>query len=346
MFRQLIRPYTRVSHFLLGAIVISVVMTAAFWRESLSSPRYFIISTTWSLTIFLTQWMGHVFIGIKLDEKWPILQYPAKRITFGAIGFIIYAVSAFLIVQIAMYFIVTGGLPQDLWNWALSQTKISVSIAFVFTLFFTAIGYFKSWKKAELNAQKLETEMLRYKYESLQNQINPHFLFNSFNVLSDLVEDEPQLAKEFIQKMSGLYRYVLESRDRKLVSLAEELAFIRSYIFLIKTRFEDKLEVKITVDNPDGFYIVPMALQLLIENATKHNVATSNKILKVNIHQNGGSIRVTNNLQPKSSLESSTKKGLQNLRQQYSFFTEQALIIQETEEFFSVEIPLLDKEEV
>ncbi len=344
MLKQLIRPYSKFSYFLLGSVLISIFILFLFWQDSFARPDYFLLALFWVFTIFFTQWFGNVYIGLKLDERWPVLEYPVKRNILGVIGLILYSVIAFVLVQSLMYTLFVGGVPEDVGAWLWREIKISIPISFVISFVFSSVGYFLSWKKAVLNAQKLETEMLRYKYESLQNQINPHFLFNSFNVLSDLVEDEPTLAREFIQKMSGLYRYVLESKEQELVPLEEELAFIKSYIFLIKTRFENKLEVSLEVKDVAGFYIVPMALQILVENAIKHNMATSSKILKVKIIKQGDTISVINDLQLKSSLEASTKKGLKNITQQYAFFTTREVVIEASEKAFQVVLPLLLKD--
>ena len=343
MLKTLIKPYSKLSHFLLGSFAVIFVIIWIIWNDSFKDPAVLAIAIFWTSSIFFSQWFGNVYIGIKIDERWPILTYPIKRTIIGLFGLIIYSVSAFLVVQTIMYYLFLDGLPTATSTWIWKQVSISLPISFVVSFFFSSIGYFLSWRKSELNAQKLETEMLRYKYESLQNQINPHFLFNSFNVLSDLVEDEPKLAKAFIQKMSGLYRYVLESREQELVPLEEELAFIRMYIFLIKTRFEDKLIVDLDVECGQGLFIVPMALQILVENAIKHNMATSKKVLKVRIFIEGDTVVVSNNLQLKSSLASSTKKGLKNLRQQYEFFTEREISVLNTGSEFVVRLPLVMK---
>jgi len=343
MLLKLIRPFKDLRQYLLGALVISFLIVLVIWDDSFSNPLNLTIALFWCLTIFLTQWLGNVYIALKIDERVPILEYPVRRSIYGVIALIIYSVIAFLLVQSMMYYIFLGGIPENVSKWALSQIKISLPISFIISFVFSSLGFFQSWRKSEINAQKLETEMLRYKYETLQNQINPHFLFNSFNVLSDLVLEDQKLAVKFIQEMSGLYRYVLESKEKELVPLEEELDFIQSFIFLMKTRFEDKLDIKLDVEVGENEYIVPMALQLLVENAVKHNMATSSKVLHVEIIKEGNSIKVKNNLQLKSSIERSTKKGLQNLRQQYHFFTKREVLVNETNGEFVVEIPLLNK---
>jgi LytS/YehU family sensor histidine kinase len=183
--------------------------------------------------------------------------------------------------------------------------------------------------------------MLAYKYESLRNQINPHFLFNSLNVLSDLVYDDQAMAVKFIQQMSDLFRYVLDSRDKELVPLKDELEFIRSFIFLLKTRFEDKLKIEIDLAaNPDD-YIVPMTLQLLIENAVKHNEVSEAFPLTIVVRKNGDTLEVENNLQLKKVNDESTKTGLKNITQQFAFFSEKPIKIITSDERYVVRVPIL-----
>lgn len=342
IIEYLIRPFKKISHFILAGVGITLLIQVTLWRESFESIRLFSIGFTWVLLIFITQWLGNTFIAHLLDQKFPTIEQPVKRNVFGIIGLVLYSTIAYLIVQSTMLSVYNGAIPDDYFQWAIGQAKIILPISFVISFVFTYIGYFNDWRRSELNAQRLETEMLRYKYESLQNQINPHFLFNSFNVLSDLVVDDQQLAVKFIRKLSELYRYVLEVRDKELVPLQEELDFIESYIFLIKTRFENKLDVQLHINNTNALMIVPMAIQLLVENAIKHNVATSKKILKVDIIQTTDSIIVKNKLQLKKSVESSTKKGLENLRQQYSFFTDRKVEVEQTKTEFIVKVPLLN----
>lgn len=343
-FKELIIPFKNVWQFVIGTIILSSLMNVIFWPNAYDSLMNFVTGIVWSGTIWATQWIGNVYIGTQVEYKYSWLEEPLKRTFVGLFSIMTFSTVAFILVQSLMHLIFLGGIPTDFWTWTLTQLKVVIFISPVIAFIFAGIGFFKSWRTAELNAQKLETEMLRYKYESLQNQINPHFLFNSFNVLTDLIQEDDKLAVAFVQKMSGLYRYVLESKEKELVSLSEELEFIKQYIFLLETRFEKKVNFNLNIEADDNKFIVPMALQLLIENAVKHNIASSQKTLTIDIEKDNENLTVTNNLQIKTSLETSTKKGLENLKQQYQFFTEREIKIEQTESFFKVEIPLLEKQ--
>jgi len=340
---DLIEPFKNWKQFILGTIVVSVFFNFIFWQNIFTDPKIFVIAMFWSASIWLTQWLGNVFIGIKIGDKYSWFEQPKKRIFLSVVGIVVYSSIAFVLVQFLMHFIVLGKLPSDHFYWVAKQLKITIPISLLVAFSFNSIGFFQSWKESTIKAQKLETEMLRYKYESLQNHINPHFLFNSFNVLSDLVTEDQHLAVKFIDRLSGLYRYVLESREKELVPLSEELDFIEKFIFLLKIRFEDKVNFKINVEKTNSHFIVPMALQLLLENAVKHNVATTKNPLIINVTLKEKSLVVSNNLQEKKSIEHSTKTGLENLKQQYQFFTTNEIQITKIENSFIVKIPLLKK---
>src|SRR5690606_13428064 len=187
-------------------------------------------------------------------------------------------------------------------------------------LVIAAIEFFKNWKLSYLKQERLKAEMMAYQYEALHNQLNPHFLFNSFNVLSSLVFESQELAVRFIDQLSDLYTRVLDGRNKQLIPLADELEFIQSYSFLLKTRFEDKLDISIDVDAQDDERIAPMVLQLLIENAVKHNRISKDEPLCITIQKKDKAVEVSNPLRLKRAGDESKGTGLQNIRQRYKFF--------------------------
>jgi LytS/YehU family sensor histidine kinase len=244
-----------------------------------------------------------------------------------------------------MFFIKYKTMPENAWEFAATSSLFTVLISFNMSLIFTAIGFFKAWKRAVVNAEKLKTEMMAYKYESLRNQINPHFLFNSFNVLSDLVYADQGMAVKFINQLSDLFRYVLDSRDKELVPLSDELAFMQSYIYLLKTRFEDKLDLKIELKAEADELIVPMTLQLLVENAVKHNEVSEAFPLQINIRRNENYLEVENSLKVKKVGEDSKNTGLKNIIQQFSYFTDRQIDVRDTDGKFLVRVPILKASE-
>ena len=205
----------------------------------------------------------------------------------------------------------------------------------------TVIFFFFELVAAIKRAQQLTEEKMRYHYETLKNQMNPHFLFNSLNTLSSIIYQDVELADRFIVKLSSIYRYILDQQDYKLVSLENELTFVKDYFYLQQLRDNDRIGMEILVDQPANYMILPVSLQLLVENALKHNIATTEKPLKIQISMEDGKYAiVVNNLQPKQQLDGSFQIGLKNLGERIKLVTGKELIVEETNERFCVKIPI------
>jgi len=327
-----------------GILGLALLITLLFFPDFDRGIREFLISYTWSLVICATQWLGNSYIFGLLDKKYSWKDHLLKRAIWGSLSLIAYSATAFMVVQITMYLLVGGSLPDNPVSWGLRSSYFAILISFIVSLIFVAVGFFQNWKRSLLEAERFKAEMLAYKYESLQNQINPHFLFNSFNVLSDLVYEDQKKAVGFITQLSQLFRYVLDSREKELVPVKEELEFIQAYIFLLQTRFEDKLTFRLDVEAEEDEMVVPMTLQLLIENCVKHNEISASKPLHIRIMRKDDSLKVENNLQPKSTEEASRKTGLSNISQQYKYFTDKGIIITETDRSYAVAVPLIKRD--
>ena len=189
--------------------------------------------------------------------------------------------------------------------------------------------------------EKLKQESIRSQYETLKSQINPHFLFNSFNTLLAFIEESPALAAEYVEKLSDFYRVILAYREMEKISLAEELKLTENFGYLLKKRFGDNFSLEINVET-NSYFVAPLVLQMLVENAVKHNVIGKNKPLKVRIElQKDDYILVANNLQLKLTAEQSTGFGLNGIISRYSMLSERPVIVEETEQEFRVRVPLL-----
>lgn len=208
--------------------------------------------------------------------------------------------------------------------------------------------FFDKWKKnlteKETWAKEralLQKEQLNAQYENLKNQLNPHFLFNSLSSLDSLIDDNPQLAREFLRQLAKVFRYVLQHKEDELVTLETELAFIRHYVTLLQTRFEGTFQLRCAVsDDALEQRIVPVTLQILIENAIKHNVISEAQPLTVTLTTRDGYLEVANTVQRKKQIATSNGQGLHNLQQLYRYLNEREVEI-ETGEVFMVRVPLL-----
>jgi LytS/YehU family sensor histidine kinase len=197
------------------------------------------------------------------------------------------------------------------------------------------------WQSSLKREQQLREEKLIFQNETLKNQVNPHFLFNSLNTLSALVATQPEVAEEFIHRLSSIYRYILENSSKDRVPLGVELSFINDYYYLHKIRDDGKILLDIKVNESDDYEILPVSLQILVENAIKHNKATRESPLRISIYIENKYVIVKNNLQKMALQLNSTQIGLKNLDQRVSLVTKKALIIEETTTEFIVKIPLL-----
>ena len=190
--------------------------------------------------------------------------------------------------------------------------------------------------------ERLEKEKSQVQFDNLKNQLNPHFLFNALTSLNSLIVENPQLAQQFLQHMSKVYRYVLQHKDRNFVTLETELDFINNYVFLAETRFANSLRFKFDINEEQKQKaIVPVTMQILIENALKHNVVDDERPLAIDLITSGDYLVVSNNLQVRNRVETSNKQGLDNLRSLYAFLTDKPVIIEQSEYRFSVKVPLL-----
>ena len=238
------------------------------------------------------------------------------------------------------------GLPVQL---DYDHTKLLLAFGFRVNLFLHCINaivfYMDKLKQAQLEAVQLKKISVEAQFEALRSQINPHFMFNCFNVLSTLVYKDADASAKFIAQISNVYRYLLHSLERKVVLLQDELSFVESYLYLLQIRYSDNLIVVKKIDaNPGQFYVAPASLQMLIENAIKHNVISKSNPLMISLYTYNGSIVVSNNLQEKQVKEESTKRGLQNIISRYRLLSDEVVKIDKTALEFRVQIPLLQIE--
>jgi len=220
-----------------------------------------------------------------------------------------------------------------------------INFALMISAFLHAKGFMEELKKntkQEVVEQKLIANSANAQFESLKNQLDPHFLFNSLNVLTALIDENPEQAQKFTTSMSKIYRYVLEQKDKEMVKVEDEIEFAKIYCNLLKTRFEDSVDFTFDI-NPDDLqkFVVPLSLQLLLENCIKHNFATSSKPLNIRIFTEGKFLSIENNLQVREQLKESAGIGLANIVQRYALLTKDNVFIEKTEQTFKVKIPIL-----
>jgi len=280
--------------------------------------------------------------GKKLDRQFPWLKNPFKKLVLTVVMQIVIVLLVLLIVQISFLLINKNSLDQLFgqlstgFYWAVSITVFGIAIANGFL-------FFKNWKQSALNEEILKREKLAIEYEALRNQVNPHFLFNSLTALTTLVHQDADKAEAFIRKFSDVYRYILENRNLEVVSLRNELHLIENMAYLYHYRHGDNLQIELELNPSDERYILPMALQMLLENALKHNVISEDRPLKVRIFEEGDHVVVWNNLQLRNNVSDSNNVGLSNIQLRYSYLSKVAVEVERSDQFFQVRIPILDQ---
>lgn len=201
----------------------------------------------------------------------------------------------------------------------------------------------RKWRDSLADSERFQKENVQTRLDTLKSQINPHFLFNSLNTLSGLIHEDPEKASSFLRKISGVYRHILEARDKDLIPLEDELRIANDYIDLIHVRFEGSVEVLVEVEpTARSLRVVPLCLQMLMENAIKHNRASNEEPLHISIRTEAAQwLVVENNRQERRSLEVSTKVGLRNIKARLAHVTTRPMEVIENSERFTVRLPLI-----
>jgi len=303
-----------------------------------------LISAMYSFGLGFTQGL----INDSLSNKWDWIEHTNTRIWAGIVTTVLYTVPVVLLIDYVNFIVISGhNIDRFFSGRYLWQHVFYIILSFGVSAFIHARGFMIQWKnsvKQESTKQEIVAKTETAKFESLKNQLDPHFLFNSLNVLTSLIGENPKQAERFTTKLSKVYRYVLEQRNKDLVPIEEELKFAKTYMELLGMRFEEAVQFNIpdTISNNE-LKIVPLSLQLLLENAVKHNVVSTSKPLTINIYEEGGYLIIANNVNPKEAIGKSTKVGLQNIADRYGLITDKGVKIENNNKLFRVSLPLLIK---
>ncbi|WP_299174170.1 2TM domain-containing protein [uncultured Allomuricauda sp.] len=307
-----------------------------------SVVRDIIISFIFSFGLTVVN--SYYYDGMDIRYSWE--KDPKKRLWIGAIGSFFLTIITFGILRYLVHFYYQGlSITEFLREETVDSYIIAIVITIIASLFTHAFYFYRALQKKEVKKQKIIAGTASARFDALKNQLDPHFLFNSLNVLTSLIEEDPTQAQKFTTSLSKVYRYVLEQKNKDLVTVDEELNFARTYVRLLKMRFEDSIVFEIP-DNcsvPDA-KIVPLSLQLLLENAVKHNIVTAGKPLHLKVIEQDGMLIVRNNLQEKQVVKKSSGVGLQNIKQRYGILTDREVFITKTKSEFSVGLPILTEQ--
>jgi LytS/YehU family sensor histidine kinase len=307
--------------------------------------HFFELDLPFITAIVLLIWQGNEAIDNLLNTKYSWFENAKKRLLIqSSLSFLFTSITLFALLYMLHQFRFGDGR-------IINRKMIEIfppAILFTLALLTFKIGseFFIALKNSLLEVEKYKTESANAQLENLKNQLNPHFLFNNLSVLTSLVYKNQDKAANFINELAKVYRYVLDKKNSELVSLQEELDFINHYIYLQKIRFEDSILFEINVEESNkNDFLLPMCLQMLVENTIQHNETSQANPLKVLIYTKNNSLIIENPILPRSQIAESTKTGLKNIEKRYSFFTDEKVIVSNNSGIFKVILPLIPKKQ-
>jgi two-component system LytT family sensor kinase len=323
-------------------ILAFLIMITAHYGEIINSKGYELTGRLYTMCFLntLVIWEGSRYLVNYFINKYPHYSQTKRRLVLQSLSILAYLLVVRLILD---YFLCQLWLQKNMEEKSIFVGfQHSLAPTFVVNLIYETAFFFTGWKNYMIKTEALARANVQSQLDSLKSQLDPHFLFNSLNTLAALIDDTNADAQEYLSKLADVYRYVLVNREKNTVSIADEIAFIDAYIYLNKTRFRENLEVAMEVPKETYFqHIAPLSLQILIENAIKHNIISKDKPLKIKVLCRDNYLIVENNLQEKRILEQSTKVGLQNIQNRYQLLSPQPIEIEKSLQFFTVRLPIL-----
>jgi len=322
-------------------IIISTVPTYLFaGNQIFTNFPIYINSILYGALLGWTIWKGNQLIGLYFEYKMPWEKNPTKSFLYRIISSVIFSAVDIVIVSYLIYTYVYKINVFDNIKPLVNYAIVAFVIAILVTTIIYLYHFFISWRESVIQSEKYKRDALSLQYETLKSYVNPHFLFNSLSVLSSLVEKDTQKSQQFIKQLSDIYRYVLEQKDKELVPLKVEFEFIKSFIELHRIRHGVNLRVIISVDNFNG-YVIPLSLQILVENALKHNIISEEEPLTISIIRQDDNLIVQNNLQVRKTISDAGGIGLETIKKRYEMLSSKPLLINMENGFFTVRIPII-----
>lgn len=344
-------------HILYGAIIvviINLINISYYFLEHAVFPeiKQFFEYLVWSIYFTLGLYVVNYRVIVWSQAKFPDLDGRSlvKRFLLGVVGSAVVSLVTGAVLYLLLLLVyghsLTGAVEGLLSAQGLQSIQFTVWLAMTMAVTLQVISLIQYRQSGQLKEQRQRVHQLSAQHESLKSQLSSHFLFNSLNVLMGLIDENPSKAQEFVGELSSVYRYVLEEKDKKTVPLEQEMKFAKTYMNLIKKRYEDGLVFELPDDLPKKGLLVPLSLQILLENCIKHNQITSEKPLKVKVYIDNDKLIISNTLQLKNNYYKRTEKGLANIRERYRDLTGKKIEVFQNENEFSVSLPILTKKEI
>jgi len=327
---------------LLFIVVANIVAFLLRGPELFSSFSYYIKYASIAYAYgFFFPW-GNKLIG-KYTENLDWSKNPKRANLISFLLLVGYGIIMSVSIPYVFDRFVWGMSGKDVFYDVSAKAFMTIVLDLIVIYFYYSTFLVNHWIKSIEKNEELKRENLLARYEALKNKVNPHFLFNSLNTLSGLVEQKPELATDFIKKLSDIYRYVLEQSDKEVTSINDELRFVEDYIFLSKIRFGKGLVFNSLIKNDQNFQVVPLGIQMMVENAIKHNIISDDMPLKIEMEIEDGFLIVRNNLQKKNTINPEKGPlGLENIIKRYSYLSNVPVQIIESENEFIVKLPVIE----
>ncbi len=331
--------------FVMGCIIFALgeYLSSGFDYKSVSEAL--IVFAFYQLYAFVLGYSNMYFFDYMERRQWKNKDR-VKRIIIGILGSTVITLMGLFLLRAFTAIVYRGVSFSDfLSNEKFQYYQFGLWVTLTIVIIFHVMYFYNRYQQNRIKEQKVIAGTASAKFDALKNQLDPHFLFNSLNVLTSLIEENPVSAQKFTTALSKVYRYVLEQKSKELVTVDEELQFAKTYMSLLKMRFEDSIifEMPEKASNPES-KVVPLSLQLLLENAVKHNMVTSSKPLHIKIYEDADNLVVENNLQPKQIVKKSSGVGLSNITQRYDLLTNKKVSINKDANRFAIAIPILTRQ--
>ena len=318
----------------------------AYFAYRFAVPVDVYYTTGWVIVVLALLVLGNGMISKIFDKRLPWLKFGKRRLFIHLFLGITYSLIIINAAYMLFKLILTNEPPT---SGQMIVTNAYGLVMFIpaFCIYFS-LHFLGHWQKSELETEKFKKETLKSQFDNLKNHLDPHFLFNNLNVLSALIDRDKEESKLFLDKFADVYRSLLKTKDEDLISVHDEFEFINAYIFLLKTRFEDNVIFNIQLEKSDLFKMIPpLTIQLLIENAIKHNIIGEKRPLVVDVTSDGQVIKVCNSLNERPQDQNDVSgSGLDNIRNRYAYFSEELIAVNKTNEEFCVTIPMITVETI
>ena len=335
--------YLNILKWIILTIIISTIISFLFQGPKLfSSFSYYLTYASLGYAYGLFFAGGNSLIG-KYTEKLDWTKNPKRANLISFLSLIGYGIIMSITVPYIVDRFLWGMTGKDVFYDVMAKALMTLVLDLIVIYLYYSNYITNNWTKAIEKNEELKRENLQAKYEALKNQVNPHFLFNNLNTLSGMVEQKSELATDFIKKLADIYRYVLDQNDKEVVSINDELKFVEDYIFLSKMRFGKGLIFNSHLTKDQNLQVAPLGLQMLVENAIKHNIISDDMPLKIEMEIEDAFVIVRNNLQKKKTINSGKEPlGLENLIKRYAYLSDASVEVIESDGKFIVKLPIIE----